>query len=430
MNTQTVKFWAIQNRTDHGKRSPWVVRWSVQAGSRRVQASQSFTHRVKADQFRSQLMTAYAAGEKFSLHTKLPESWNREQVSVATWANTWVQQNWATWKPNSRRAAVHVVADSLPLLVAHTAPELTDEQMAALRSSTRDWLSSPALEMPEYLQRWSLNLRDLTHAEAKLADAELSRTSEGAPKASVTARRYRTTMRMMLAAAVEQKQCDENVWPKHSQRRTSQKINHTVQAADLPTFRQAQEAFDRMQNHQPASGGLRVLSYVVYLAGLRPSEARALHIEDLDLPAEGWGSILVRRAITDAGDSFTGAGEEEGVTKTGTSRTVPIPPVLVSILRDWAGERTSGLLVATRTGKPVTISNWGRAWRAARGDKPWRLYDLRHACATTWLAAGVPIGTVARRMGHSPDVLLRIYTGALTGDDEIANDRIEAALQA
>lgn len=430
MTTQTVKFWAIQNRTDHGKRSPWVVRWSVQAGSRRVLASQSFTHRVKADQFRSQLMAAYASGETFSLHTKLPESWNREQVSVATWAHTWVQQNWPTWKPNSRRAVVHVVADSLPLLTAQASPDLAEKQLSALRSATRVWLASPDAAMPEHLERWSIDLRDLTHAQAKLADVELTRTEAGTPKASVTARRYRTTMRTMLTAAVEQKLCDEVVWPKHAQRRTSQKVTNSVEHTDLPTFAQASEAFDRMVNHQPASGGLRVLSYIMYLAGLRPSEARALHIEDLDLPAEGWGSILVRRAITDAGDSFTGAGEEEGVTKTGTSRTVPIPPVLVSILRDCAGERTSGLLVATRSGQPVTISNWGRAWRAARGDKPWRLYDLRHACATTWLGAGVPIGTVARRMGHSPDVLLRVYAGALTGDDEIANSRIEAVLQA
>jgi len=236
-------------------------------------------------------------------------------------------------------------------------------------------------------------------------------------------------MRTMLTAAVDQKLCDDVVWPKHAQRRTSQKVLTTVETSDLPTLAQATAALDRMRNHQPASEGLRVLGYLMYLAGLRPSEARALHLEDLELPEKGWGSILVRRAITDAGEDFTSADEQAGVTKTGAARTVPISQLLVGILRDYVGDRTSGLLVATRGGKPVTTSNWGRAWRAARGDADWRLYDLRHACATTWLAAGVPIGTVARRMGHSPDVLLRVYAGSLAGDDEIANERIDHLLQ-
>ena len=429
MTTQKVKFWAIQNRSDHGKRSPYVVRWCIQSGSRRVVGTQSFTHRAQADQFRSRLMIAYADGERFSLHTKLPESWNREQISVAEWGHRWVHQNWATWKPNSRRAAVHVLADSLPLLVSGSAPDMDAEELAAVRSEARTWLASKTANIPECLARWSLDLRELGPAEAKLADAELARTLDGTPKASVTARRYRTTIRTMLTAAVEQKLCDEVVWPKHSQRRTSQKVAVAVETSELPTLAQATAALDRMRNHQPASEGLRVLGYLMYLAGLRPSEARALHVEDLELPDEGWGSILVRRAITDAGKDFTSAAEHAGVTKTGAARTVPISQLLVGILREYVGDRTSGLLVATRGGKPITISNLGRAWRAARGDAGWRLYDLRHACATTWLAAGVPIGIAARRMGHSPDVLLRVYFGSLTGDDEIANRRIDEFLQ-
>jgi integrase len=35
-----------------------------------------------------------------------------------------------------------------------------------------------------------------------------------------------------------------------------------------------------------------------------------------------------------------------------------------------------------------------------------RVYDCRHACATTWLRAGVPLGEVARRLGHSVETLV------------------------
>jgi len=57
-----------------------------------------------------------------------------------------------------------------------------------------------------------------------------------------------------------------------------------------------------------------------------------------------------------------------------------------------------------------------------------RIYDCRHAAATTWLRAGVPLGEVAKRMGHSVETLVSTYVGALAGDEVLANERIQAAL--
>lgn len=57
-----------------------------------------------------------------------------------------------------------------------------------------------------------------------------------------------------------------------------------------------------------------------------------------------------------------------------------------------------------------------------------RIYDCRHAAATTWLRAGVPLGEVAKRMGHSVETLVSTYVGALEGDETVANDRIDAVL--
>jgi integrase len=58
-----------------------------------------------------------------------------------------------------------------------------------------------------------------------------------------------------------------------------------------------------------------------------------------------------------------------------------------------------------------------------------RIYDCRHAAATTWLRAGVPLGEVAKRMGHSVETLVSTYVGALDGDETLANERIEAVLE-
>lgn len=38
-----------------------------------------------------------------------------------------------------------------------------------------------------------------------------------------------------------------------------------------------------------------------------------------------------------------------------------------------------------------------------------RPYDLRHACVSTWLNAGVPPAQVAEWTGHGVEVLLRVY---------------------
>ena len=46
-----------------------------------------------------------------------------------------------------------------------------------------------------------------------------------------------------------------------------------------------------------------------------------------------------------------------------------------------------------------------------------RPYDLRHACVSTWLNAGVPAPQVAEWAGHSVDVLLRIYAACVVGQD-------------
>jgi integrase len=58
-----------------------------------------------------------------------------------------------------------------------------------------------------------------------------------------------------------------------------------------------------------------------------------------------------------------------------------------------------------------------------------RPYDLRHACVSTWLNAGVPAPQVAEWAGHSVEVLLRIYAACIVGQDAAAKRRISAALE-
>jgi integrase len=168
------------------------------------------------------------------------------------------------------------------------------------------------------------------------------------------------------------------------------------------------------------------MTAVAYYAGLRPSEVAMLRVKSVELPTDGWGRVHVTEA-----DVWH---DQPGEPKTGP-RMVPIPPVLVGMLRTWIVEHAltgdDQLLFRTTTGTMPAQSNWGRAWRRALrsiGQPPLRVYDCRHAAATTWLRSGLPLGETARRLGHSVDTLVTNYVGALQDEEEVGNLKIERFL--
>lgn len=122
-------------------------------------------------------------------------------------------------------------------------------------------------------------------------------------------------------------------------------------------------------------------------------------------------------------------------------RTVPIPPELVQLLREHLegfGTAEDGRLFRATRGGVLPEKEYGDMWRdarkatltAAQANSPLaaRAYDLRHAGVSLWLRSGVDATEVARRAGHSVDVLLRIYASVLDDAEHEANMRIERAL--
>jgi integrase len=221
-----------------------------------------------------------------------------------------------------------------------------------------------------------------------------------------------------------------DLWPprpphtKKSRRNNQPKVDR----GRLPNRQQAVDGIVAVRTHQPASAGYQVLTACVYYCGMRPSEALALRVEQMELPPTGWGSALVSAAMQDESNAWGSPDEEVGDTKTGVDRTVPLPPALVAMIRTYVGDRASGPLVSTRNGRLPTYSNWSRAWSRARkvvGGK-WRLYDLRHACATTMLDAGLSHGEIAERLGHSVETLTANYIQSSDGDTERGNRLLEA----
>ena len=142
---------------------------------------------------------------------------------------------------------------------------------------------------------------------------------------------------------------------------------------------------------------------------------------------------------TDSGEGFDDRGLKHRADD--DTRSVPIPPELVMMLREHIeefGTAADGRLFRTATGG--MIYDHTATWAAARtfaltpeqvaSPLAARPYDLRHGAVSLWLNGGVAVTEVADRAGHSVEVLLRVYAKCIDGGEEIANRRIDEALAA
>ncbi|MEU8757735.1 hypothetical protein [Streptomyces sp. NPDC048659] len=173
-----------------------------------------------------------------------------------------------------------------------------------------------------------------------------------------------------------------------------------------------------------------------------------LRESDFTLPEEGWGQVVLSSSSprvgsgwTDSGESFDSRGLKKRARK--ATREVPIPPVLVRLIRDHIAEfgtAEDGRLFRAARGGGLLSKEYGTSWKAARravltpreaktplAEVP---YGLRAACVSLWLESGVSPAEVARRAGHSIAVLFRFYAKAIHRMQAHANQQIERALNA
>jgi integrase len=162
---------------------------------------------------------------------------------------------------------------------------------------------------------------------------------------------------------------------------------------------------------------------VGFFTGMRPAEQIGLRWENIDFEKR---EIRVRETLS--------KGRVEYTKTDGSQREIAMSEPVFQALQDQhaATSQRSDYVFCLKGGQPVDAKNFSdRVWHPLiryLGLKRRTPYQMRHTCATMWLAAGENPEWIARQLGHTTtEMLFRVYSRFipnLTRKDGSAFDRL------
>ena len=418
----------------------YYAKWRVDGRDR----TRSFKSRAEADRFRTRLATAAHDGLEFDATTGLPVAWlpTTSGPTWWTWSREWLDLKWPQWSGHTRRTAVESLTALTPLLVSRGAAAAPDGLAAWLREvGYRPGHDHGGAIEGRWLQRWSVPLAAIDAGLLEDVLVAVCRRADGSATVPAVSRRRRNSLGAVLRSAVRRGVLDINPMDRIEWRTPARSM--AVDVATVPSPAEIAAVVEVVASSSSNGARYAALFAAVGMAGMRPSEAIGLLLDDVDLPADGWGTARLRGAVTAPGTRYTADGgvvEAKGLKQRapGATRDVPLAPALVAELCAHLDRFTpvDGHVFSNAAGRPITPTNYGPVWIRARTQLwPERhplasatVYDLRHGAATMMLRAGVPPAEVARRLGHSVDVLMRVYAGVFDDERERSNELIDLAL--
>ncbi|MGY4925321.1 tyrosine-type recombinase/integrase [Streptomyces sp. 900105755] len=459
MKSYNVRIWGIRHR--NSKTAPYQVRWTVNGKV----CQEPFATKTLADARRAELLTASKNGEAFDVATGLPVSELRESTSP-TWyehACAYALMKWPGAAAKHRAG----IAEALAIVTASfVSTQRGAPDRAVLRAALREWAFRAVLdsEKGEHLCRkdaeapppkigaaldWvaanSLKVVDVAESDVLRAGLRaLSVTLAGTPAADNTVRRKRAVLSNAFRYAIERDLLTSNPLTRIDW--AAPDTSDEVDFQYVPGPPQVKELLTAVRDASARGRHLHAFFGCMYYAAMRPSEVASLKRSNCKLPREGWGELVLSKSKPEVGAGWTDDGksyEERGLKRRArkATRPVPIPPVLVELLRahlDEYGTTPDGHVFRAARGGRVASTEYTRIWQEARlkafsaedaatplADVP---YSLRHAGVSLWIKAGVDPVEVARRAGHSPAVLWKFYAKILRGQQHTSNRMIDAAL--
>jgi integrase len=447
-----VRLWST--RTVKGaKGRKYQVRWAV-AGEVHYA---TFATKALSDGHEAKLRTASKEGEAFDVATGLPVSQLAEhrdrQVSWYEFACGYVDMKWDEAAPNSRRAIADALATATQaLLVADRRAPPADLLRRALyawafnaprRAAGPPGGLEPTIKWLEHNTAPLISLGDPDTLRRVLN--QIARKMDGSRAAATVVARKRAVLYNLLGYAVDKKHFAAK--PLASLSWKSPKTAEAIDRRRVINPAQAQALLDAVHDQGPMGRHLKAFFGVMYYAGLRPSEAVMLTLDELDLPEQenAWGWLNLGDSAPSTGGAWNDSGnrrQPQALKHRAAEEVRPVPasPALVRLLRKHIAEHGTapdGRLFRGEAGGLLSDSVYSRAWDKARqtalsgaeassplGERP---YDLRHARLSTWLNVGVEPARVAEWAGNSVPVLLRVYAKCLSGTEQNALRKIQEA---
>ncbi|SDK79210.1 tyrosine-type recombinase/integrase [Streptomyces indicus] len=466
MLTYDVDIWSIRKRS--GRPKPWELRWRV--GDR--PHSRSFKLKPQADGRRAELMAALRDHQQFDEETGLPAQELMARTSP-TWyehVTEYVIKKWPRISAKHRASIAEALAVVTPTLVTSKRGEpasavlraaLYQWAFRAVRGPRGAWAPRHEVEEPpteirsalDWIAAHSRKVKDLEDpALLRPALEALSLRLNGKPAAENTARRKRMVLSNVLRYTVEEKGLlSSNPLPRVDW--TPQDTDDEIDFRYVPGPALARALLGAIRDTGARGEHMHAFFGCLYYAAMRPGEAVALKESDCTLPpnspdtVQDWGELLLGESRPEVGGGWTEEGtsyEKRGLKrrKIGATRTVPIPPVLVHLLREHIaryGTAEDGRLFRGHRGGRLPSTEYCDVWEVARktvltareveSDLAAVPYSLRHAGVSLWIKSGVDPAEVAARAGHSIAVLYRFYAKILKGGQGHANNLISAALE-
>ena len=480
--TYGVRIYKVDERpskTPGGKPS-YRLRWKLHGVDKPF--PRTFDTMPELESFRAELLTAKNRGEPFDMDTGLPVSMVQEPEpeeaedigpTFFDLAQEYAGAKWPDLSAKSRETNAQSLS-ALAVELVSDEPRCPDDAILWKALTTYAFVPSlwPDEERPkrvprsrspyanrkvpreylaaiEWMRRASLPVAMLEQAKyARRALDQLRVTRNGERAADSYYARRRGVLVNFIGYAIEREALNVNPLAK-------------LKEKPLPKLRR----IDRSVAFNPAQGAemLTAISYVgsyhrargrrlvvffamLFYATMRPEEALNVHDYECTLPTEkgAWGNIRLARTKPTAGRRWTDTGkvhDDRGLKGRAEDdvRNVPIPPILVAIIRAHIAEfgtADDGRIVTNERGGIPVASTYTRVWREARpyaftpaqlsagfADVP---YSGRHAGFSMMLNSGVDVIDAAERGGNSPEVVTRVYGHQTDGRDRINNSKVDA----
>ncbi|MEU6959960.1 tyrosine-type recombinase/integrase [Streptomyces chrestomyceticus] len=458
MLTFDVEFWSIRSRK--GRRKPFELRWRVGTQPH----SKSYKTYTQADGRRAELLAALQGRQQFDEETGLPAA-ELEALNCPTWydhAVAYALMKWPKAAAKQRANIAESLAGATPAFVS-TRRAMPDSRVMrhalhswafrAIRTSDGTLVSRAAAEEPPadvaaaltWLAKHSLRVTEAAnpvHLRAAL-DA-LSLKLDGTQAAETTIHR-----KVMVLSNAWRYAMETGAVAYHPMKRidwSPPQLEDEIDFEYVPDPQQAEKLLKAVKGQGLRGEHLYAFFGCLYYAAMRPSEIADLKESHCTLPESGWGELVLRGNRPEVGSGWTDDGnpyEERGLKRRArrTTRSVPIPPVLVAMLRAHIaryGTASDGRLFQAARGGRVRSTEYTEVWQEARrlALTPEEVaaglasvaYCLRAAAIMLWILAGVHPVEAARRAGHSVAVLYRFYAKILRGSQAQANKLIEQRL--